>query len=536
MLVLIVGGIFLLSITIIVHEMGHLLMGKLVGIKAEIFSFGYGKGIWKKKIGDTTYQITAIPIGGYVKFYGDDYSLDYQNSSQNEGAFFSKPPLVRIIPVLGGPLFNLILGFLIFFILGFFSKTIPPYIQLWEEFTTSPALEGGLQNGDIVLSINNQPVKNFREMQEKILLSGGSSLEFEVKRSDKIQRFIVNPEIDPAGRAFIGIRVPGERYLQVDFPFFESLKYNIKKLLTSAEPPIPAMKYLQDGDIILEVEGQKIGSTIQLQKLLGGLNKEQIVLKIERQKYRLLIPWIKEIVEISVPYRKEYRINLIDVKDLDYQSIIGNIQLTSFQESDLRLLNFIKIENQSVESYEEIFYQFQNTNKFYEIQIKDKRYLAKIYPEKIGLIGFRPDNIILPFEVQESVSFMRALKKGLENTFLNIAIYPKFFEKLFMGRISFIDNTMGPVGMFAVAGMVLKTDFLSYIELIASLSIALAIINLIPFPIVDGGHIVLFLIEAILNRRLPLALIENLHKTAFILLLGLGFWIMFRDILFVLGL
>jgi Predicted membrane-associated Zn-dependent proteases 1 len=149
MLVLFIGGVLLLGITIVIHELGHLLLGRLVGIKAEIFSIGYGKGIWKKKIGDTIFQITPFPLGGYVKFYGDDYTKDYQGESK-EGAFFSKPPLIRIIPVIGGPLFNLILGFLIFFFLGFAPKENPPIINLWEEIENSPAQQSGLKNGDLV--------------------------------------------------------------------------------------------------------------------------------------------------------------------------------------------------------------------------------------------------------------------------------------------------------------------------------------------------------------------------------------------------
>jgi regulator of sigma E protease len=82
----------------------------------------------------------------------------------------------------------------------------------------------------------------------------------------------------------------------------------------------------------------------------------------------------------------------------------------------------------------------------------------------------------------------------------------------------------------------MQTNFYDYLQLMASISIALMVINLIPFPIVDGGHIVLYLIEAIKGKRLPLSVIENLHKFAFITLMSLGLWIMFRDILFVLGL
>ncbi|HNO23003.1 MAG TPA: site-2 protease family protein, partial [Leptospiraceae bacterium] len=73
MLLVIICVVLMLGICIFIHELGHLLCGMLVGVEARIFSIGYGKGVWKKRIGRTVYQITAIPIGGYVMFCGDQY-------------------------------------------------------------------------------------------------------------------------------------------------------------------------------------------------------------------------------------------------------------------------------------------------------------------------------------------------------------------------------------------------------------------------------------------------------------------------------
>lgn len=543
MLILLLGGILLLGITIIVHELGHLLLGRWVGIKAEIFSIGYGKGIWKTKIGDTIYQITAFPLGGYVKFSGDDYFKDY-NKEPEKGAFFSKPPLIRIIPVLGGPLFNLLLGFFIFFILGFFPRENPPIIQLWEESNQSPAIISGLKNGDYVLSINEQEVKTFRDIQEKIILSAGNPLNFLVRRNvddkEELLNITVIPEVDPAGRSSIGIRMPGERTIQVDFPFTENLKYNIAKIFNSnIEPPsnLPAMKYLQDGDIILEVEGKKISSTLELQTLLGNLEKETVSLKVERLKYPLILPWITEIKEINVPFKKEYRINLKQVKDLKYNEIIGNLQLASYVPEHLRAINYLSINSKPVSSFEELynFTQINQNNKIL-LELNQNNYESYLESERIGLMGFRPSNVIEPLTMNQEINITQAIKYAYESTYSNIAIYPKFFEKLFSGRVSFIENTMGPVGMFAIAGIVIQNSIYEYLQLMAAISIALMIVNLIPFPIVDGGHILLFLIEAVRKKRLSISVIEGLHKTAFIILMSLGLWIMFRDILFVLGL
>lgn len=153
MLIMILGAVFMLAISIFIHELGHLLCGMLVGVKARIFSIGYGRGIWKKKVGETTYQITAIPVGGYVLFKGDDYGGEVKGEP---GELLSTPPLKRMIPVLGGPLFNLFLGFGILLILNFIGHN-PPGNRIFidpadQEF--SAAYQSGLRTGDRILNID----------------------------------------------------------------------------------------------------------------------------------------------------------------------------------------------------------------------------------------------------------------------------------------------------------------------------------------------------------------------------------------------
>ena len=97
MLVKILGAFVLLGICIFIHELGHLLMGMLVGAKAKVFSLGYGKGVWKKEWNGTTYQITAIPLGGFVQFYGHDYAADLTHSG---GELMAFRPAARALALL----------------------------------------------------------------------------------------------------------------------------------------------------------------------------------------------------------------------------------------------------------------------------------------------------------------------------------------------------------------------------------------------------------------------------------------------------
>jgi regulator of sigma E protease len=161
MLLIILGAIVMLGVSIFIHELGHLLCGMLVGVKARIFSIGYGKGIWKKRIGETTYQITGFPFGGYVMFKGDQYTKRLKGKP---GELLSTPPLKRIIPVIGGPLFNLIMGFFIFFILALLGDT-PPSNKIFIDPTYDfmPAHKAGLRTGDEIVKINGKDIIYFED-------------------------------------------------------------------------------------------------------------------------------------------------------------------------------------------------------------------------------------------------------------------------------------------------------------------------------------------------------------------------------------
>jgi regulator of sigma E protease len=165
---MIFGAVVLLGICIFVHELGHLLGGKMVGIKAKVFSMGYGKGVLKKKIGDTTYQITLIPFGGYCQFYGDEPGEERKGESWE---YFSAPPLKRIVPVVMGPLFNLFLGIIIFFVMNLAGyERESNRILLADEFApqgettyVAPARKAGIRTGDRIVRVNNDAVNQFTE-------------------------------------------------------------------------------------------------------------------------------------------------------------------------------------------------------------------------------------------------------------------------------------------------------------------------------------------------------------------------------------
>lgn len=537
MIALILGGIFLLGVCIVIHELGHMWMGRLVGVRAEIFSFGYGRGIWKKKIGDTTYQITAIPLGGYVKFYGDDMQ-DADNKVP--GGFFSAPPLLRIIPVLGGPLFNLILGFFIFLGLSAFSGLPPAKVQLWEEMgTQSPAYRAGLANGDSIVSIDGRPIQSFQDIQKTVMLSGGKDLTVIYERAGERKETVVKPDLDSAGRGSVGLRVPGERFIEVDFPFADAWMARIMKLFgqpVNADSSLRALAYLDDGDVILSVQGERVSDPLALQELLGRHHGQEVEIKVRRQSLPWLAPWFTEETTVTVPTKGEYRLELTNIVDTKYGKPIGDFSLVSQSPEHQRALGDLSVGGEPAGSFEYLYGRFSDGSRVPVITGRGdqaKHYEANVQARKTGLIGFRPGSLVMAEYSTASVGASQIVGNAFQSTVDNIMIYPEFVSRLVSGRISFIENTMGPVGMFAVAGVVIKTDLRDYFQLMASISIALMVMNLLPFPVVDGGHIVFFLIEAILKRPLSPAILEGFYRFGFLTLVAFGLFVMYRDLLFV---
>ena len=527
----------MLGTCIFIHELGHLLLGRIVGVKAEIFSLGYGKGLWKKKIGDTTWQITAFPIGGYVKFYGDQPSDRKKNIP---GGFFSVPPLKRIIPVLGGPLFNLLLGLFLFILLHRISGPVAPRIQILPDDTSSSIVRSGLLDGDLVKKINAKPVYSFMEISQAVALSGGKPLSFEVERKGKIYVKDVVPDVLPSGMGRVGMLLPGESRLQVDYPNFASLRWRLYSFLgMETEDDLPsylrALPYLKQGDTILTVEGKEIRSPRELQKILGKYHGKTVSVKVVRRKYPWMAPWPSYEKTILVPTKGEYKIYLSNLFDLKFKRRIADQVLHSASPTHQRGLNFIKINGNAPGSFQLIAQKFQTPSQA-TILIRDKQYKGTVGSKKVGLLGFRPSSMTRPDYLRRPKSFTSSLKAALRDLKNSIMVYPIFFKSLFTGRMSFLDNAAGPVRIFGVAGLILESGLRNYLYLFAAVSIALFIINLIPFPIVDGGHIVLFLYEAVAGRPFPQKATEVMYKSAFAVLMILGLWIMYRDLVWLVGL
>ena len=185
--------IIVLGVLVFVHELGHFLMAKLFGVRVDAFSLGFPPKLLHKKIGDTDYRLSVVPLGGYVKLFGENPKDEVPPELQPVS--FSHHPLWhRFLIVLAGPAFNLIFAALALFLVFTFSGI--PYLttEIGGVKEGSPAAQAGLQKGDQILSVGGQAVSRWEYLSAKIRQNGEKPLTLSVRRGDRDFQVQVTPQ------------------------------------------------------------------------------------------------------------------------------------------------------------------------------------------------------------------------------------------------------------------------------------------------------------------------------------------------------
>ena len=202
---LILPFIVLILVVVFIHEYGHYYFAKKYGVAVTDFSIGFGKEIfgWNDKSG-TRWKICWIPLGGYVKFFGDrnvfsqadqEEVLKKYNTEEQNKLFILKPLYQRSLIVAAGPFANFILAIVIFFfIYTFVGKDFTPAV-INEVKKDSPAYVAGLKKNDIIISIDSQKVKSILEVSKYIIMSTEEYIDFNISRSNQEMLFKVKPEM-----------------------------------------------------------------------------------------------------------------------------------------------------------------------------------------------------------------------------------------------------------------------------------------------------------------------------------------------------
>jgi regulator of sigma E protease len=196
--------LFVLSLVVFFHEFGHFLVARLCGVRILVFSIGFGPEIvgFNDRYG-TRWKIATIPLGGYVKFFGDENAgsvpdvprLDAMNSNERAQSFFFQPVLKRAAIVVAGPLANFVLAIAIFatIFMLYGRQTMSARVDTVQP--DSPAAAAGFQPGDLVVAIDGKAIANFEDMQRIVSDSAGETLQIKIDRNGKPTVLTATPQL-----------------------------------------------------------------------------------------------------------------------------------------------------------------------------------------------------------------------------------------------------------------------------------------------------------------------------------------------------
>jgi len=415
-----------LGIIVLVHELGHYMAARLMKIRVEVFSFGFGKRLFGKKIGPTDFRVSLVPVGGYVRMAGEE-EYDPQNPRPDE--FMAKNRAQKIFTLLMGPVMNLVLALLLITLVNMGGVEIDSYklespvIGYIEK--DSPAAKSGLLPGDVLLAINGKKTPNWKEVEITIGTNPRESLKIDFLRN-KTPR-ATSLKVAASSRYEIGYA-----------GFYWQWPAEINEVLKN----YPAWKAgLKPGDVITAVDDQPIATWFELTNIIRQ-SPGKLLQVTARRGDRLIIQQITPVSENGV-----------------------------------------------------------------------------------GVIGF---NVKFP-TTKIHYGLAAAVKNSFQEAGRLMFLTFDAFKKIIQRKIS-VKSFSGPMEIARVSQQALASGFSNFFMLIAFISLQLGIVNLFPIPGLDGGHLLIFTIEAIIRRDLNQKLKTILIYAGFAFLISLMAFIILNDI------
>ena len=285
--------IILITVVVFIHEYGHYYFAKKFGVGITDFSIGFGREIfgWNDKSG-TRWKICWIPLGGYVKFFGDrnvfsqseqQELINRYNDEDKQKLFILKPLYQRSIIVAAGPLANFVLAIVIFSIINIFiGKDLTPAV-VNEVQIDSPAYVSGMKINDRIVTIDNNKVESILEVSTFINTSVSENIEFVVLRNDQEISLFIKPNIIDSKDAFgnsvkkrmIGIKLSplNNEFKKQPLPPTKALYYSVKEVWFVS---ITSLKYL--GSMFVgSVSTDQLGGPIRIAKITGQVAEYGII-------------------------------------------------------------------------------------------------------------------------------------------------------------------------------------------------------------------------------------------------------------------
>jgi len=520
--------ILLFGALVFIHELGHFTVAKLCGVFVERFAIGFGPALLKKKWGETEYALCAFPLGGYVKMRGEELpetEKERKAFQADKRSFASQNVWKRIAIVVMGPVSNIILPIVLFTVL--FLVGLPtPSSRVGTVMPGSIAEQAGLRAGDKIVSIDGKTVHSWSEVTKIIQGRAGQETVVNVERGGEALTIKMTPS-KQADKNEYGESIQAGK-IGADMIAYKPMigVANLKSRAFTAG--------LRTGDVITKVNDSNITYWWQLEKEYKKDSNN--VITVERDQKTISFTMQKGALETSGIERGELFINKVVEK-----SIAAEKGLRSGDKID-------SINGQKIKFWTE-FRDLIQANQGEPVTvglIRDGDPITiELSPEevehrnemtnerkKVRQLGVVSQSINYPIEYyrEQYTNIFTAFYKGIEETWELTAQTFVGLGKLATGKLG-VNTLGGPISIFYMAGTSYENGgWNSFFRLMAILSITLAALNILPIPVLDGGHLFFFLIEAIKGSPVKLKIRHMATQVGFYMLMALMVLVFYVDI------
>jgi len=503
------------GVLVLIHELGHFTAAKLLDVKVLRFSIGYGRPLVRVRLGETEYQIGAFPIGGYVRIFG----IESADDDREGRSLASRPLWQRLVIVLAGPAANLVLPVIIYFVL-FAGHTVLPAAVIGDVLEGGAADRAGLVPGDRVLEIDGHTVRYWEEIEDAVRSSPGKELHLRVSRAGKVFERYVTP-IEETVRSRDGRLAVQGRVGITHAPFVP--------LVGVIDARSPAARAgLRTGDLIISIDGHPVRNWTDVQRSLGKIARRTGIVYFRGTE----VPGVSQIQLLSAGYADLVPEIQIDPR-LKRQSYTGLEHAEMFvahvdpgSPADTAGLVpgdlIVSLDDKPVPHWLDLDQRLQaEPNKAFKLTWRraaggtiETRSTELTQVQRKQLDEYNHTVTRLVFGARNDVDrgrgatepidnrFGYALSRAFERTGETISVMVSGFVQILAGEAP-SEALGGPLMMYRVVSVSGDQGWASFLQMLALISVNLALLNLLPIPMLDGGHLLVFAIEG--ARRRPLS-------------------------------
>lgn len=531
-----IAFIVVFSIIILIHEWGHFWTARKVGIKVEEFGIGLPPRIWGKKIKGTIYSVNWIPFGGFVRLYGEDGSDP--KLLKDKKSFVGKSLRQRMAVVVAGVVMNFILA-LTLLVVGF-SIGIEPLLVNGDDVLNaineetididhgvrvktvqegSVAANAGLQPDDIVIGINGKELLN---PQEQLAV---------LQDTPTAEDIVV--EVYREGETLY-MTLDGRRDLETFGVELYTPIYLPRVVVHEVMPESASEQAgIRPGDVILAVNETPLYRVSDYQNIINSENT---------LSYTILRDYEKRKIVVSLPVQQRVVVVGVSLDAPAYKAGFkkGDVILSINDHPIKKPEEAIEMTNQYAE--EELVYSVKRSEEIIDLAVT---------PAENGLIGVGLLSLNAYENKQLSVynaDILTSVKEIHDVQYpVHIAIKEALYESgrlagLTVGMLGELvrsvtskfvvpEGVAGPVGIAQLTHVFVQDGLLALLRFMALLSLSLAVLNIIPFPALDGGRLFFLLVEAVRGKRIPQKWESAINALGFFILIGFLFLVTYSDII-----